>query len=315
MIRNILSILPLALSVTTFNASAEKYDANIIDSNYKLKISKHSDYHKNLTVSDKILNNNIYRTHEELNSTFDALNSLKQDFEPEIRKLVESTGLHYRWFNFNVTGPIEIKLSGTSNGSTRIEISKFSLYGKAKAEKSWYLNVYASITMKNAYASGEIDLSTGKISNLSLDSDFDFDFDSTLDYVIPGLDFILSSDLADTLTEKIIVNAIKKYNGYQTMYSLDKVIPAHKYIYDGVDIGWQLQQQLMGMIDGQFIKVTMKNLTLSPTTRAYLCQEPGSMSWESDFAEVNVSNTGYLKMSRIDVQNCRWNGSSGQPDY
>jgi hypothetical protein len=319
------SILPftlLAMLVCSFSAvsaasNQPKYNTTIVDSDYILEMSKYQDYRRTLKVSDNILNSNIYKTHQKLLKSFTDLRALKSQLEPQIKKMVEDipyVGLHYRWFNFDVTGPIEVKLSGTSSGAIKIELSKFSLRGHLKAEKSWYLNVYGTLTMNNAYASGEIDLATGKVQNLTLHSGFDFDFDSTLKYVIPGFDLI-ATNWVEVLIRKELNESFSSINGYQTMYGLDSVIPAYKYVYEGIDIGWELRQQLLGMIDGEFIKITMKELALAPSTKPYACYEPGNMSWNSDFAEINISNKAFLKLSRTDVQKCEWNGSGGQTDY
>lgn len=293
--------------------AVNKYDSRIIDKNYKVDLSKYQDYQGGVTVSDELLNGNIIKTHQALISGFDSLNSLKYSLEPMIKEEMESIGIHYRWFNFNVTGPIEVKLSGTSNGTIKAEISKFSLYGKAKGEKSWYLNVYATLSMNNAYASGEFDLSTGKIINLRLKNDFEFDVDSTLNYIIPGID-----DLATIWLKGVIINnlasSISEYEGYKTIYGLNNVVPANKYVFNGVDFGWELDQLLTGMIDGEFIKITMNNVVLLPSTRP-ICYEPGSASWSNDIAEINLSNKAFMKISREVTQSCVWNGSGGETDY
>ncbi|CAM4116887.1 hypothetical protein [Shewanella denitrificans] len=317
--RSILPFALLAMIACSFSAvsavnNQPKYNTTIVDSDYILEMSKYQDYRGSLKVSDDHLNSNVYRTHQKLLKSFTDLRALKSQLEPEIKRLFDGTGLHYRWFNFDVTGPIEVKLSGTASGAIKLELSKFSLRGQVKAEKSWYLNVYGTLTMNNAYASGEIDLATGKVKNLTLHSKFNFDFDSTIKYLMPTSNFFiteLGNYLIDIISEKMIAS----YDGYQTMYSLDKVVPAYKYVYQGIDIGWELRQQLLGMINGEFIKITMKELALAPSTRPYACYEPGNVSWNSNFAEINISNKAFFKLSRTDVQKCEWNGSGGHTDY
>lgn len=305
----------MALSLFSINAfSAPKYDTDIVGSDYVLEISKYQDYHKKLTVSDSILNGNVRKTHKEILKSFQNIQSLESVLEPEIKKMFEGTGLHYRWFNFDVSGPIEVKLSGTSAGTVKIELSEFNLYGKVKAEKSWYLNVYATLSMKNADISGEIDLSTGKVSNVVVHSKFDFDFDSSVNFLFPFFDSIVEN-YGEIKIRESLNDVVKNINGHQTIYALDNVIPVNKYIYDGIDIGWELEQQLENMLNGEFIKMTIKNLAISPSTRPYACYEPGNVSWSSNFAEVNISNKAFLKIGRKDTQYCKWNGSGGQTDY
>lgn len=313
-------ILIISLALISFGSysalpKSPKYDTRITDKNYNLEVSKYGDYRRSLKLSDDILNGNIYKTHEKLNQSFEDLRGLRDKIEPMIIESIPSF-LHYRWFNFDVRGPIEVKLSGTAGGAVKLEISKFSLYGKAKAEKSWYLNVYATLRMDNAYAAGEIDLATGKISNLKLRSNFDLDIDSSLNYLIPYFgDKILENLLKKELIESLD-DAIIEANGYQTIYGLNNVIPPHKYVHEGVDLGWELQQKMAGLIEGQFIKITMKDIPLLENTRPNLCYEPGPMSWTTpDIVEVNISNDAFLKINKTYVQYCQWNGSGGETDF
>lgn len=305
----------LAMSLFSLNASsASKYDTHIVDSDYVLDISKYQDYHRKLTVSDNILNDNVRKTHEKILKSFQDIQSLEAVLEPKIREMFEGSGLHYRWFNFDVSGPIEVKLSGTPAGTVKIELSEFNLYGKVKAEKSWYLNVYATLSMNNADISGEIDLSSGEVRNVKVHSKFDFDFDSSINFLFPFFDSIIEN-YGEIKIRESLSDVISNVNGHQTMYGLDKVIPANKFIYDGIDIGWELEQQLTSMLDGQFIKMTIKDLSLLPSTRPYACYEPGNTSWSSNFAEFNISNKAFLRIGRKDTQYCKWNGSGGQTDY
>ncbi|WP_298772191.1 hypothetical protein [uncultured Shewanella sp.] len=308
-------LLSILLSISS-TSSAAKYTSVISSKDYSFELSKDKNYKKKLKISDKSLNGNIIKTHKLLDNAFVNLQSLKQKIEPELKKAMEDSGLHFRWFNFSVTGPIEIKLSGTSSGKIKAEISKFSLYGKAKAEKSWYLNAYATLSLKNAYASGEYDPSTGKINNLQLKSKLKFDFDSTLNYVIPHID-----DIASYFGKKLIIknmnNIVSEYQGYKTAYGLNKVIPANKYVYNGIDFSWKLDQLLTGMIAGEFIRISINDVDLNPSAKPLICSQPGQMSWNKKITEISLSDEVYFKINRKVTQNCQWSGGGGStfPDF
>ncbi|GLS83239.1 hypothetical protein [Paraferrimonas haliotis] len=313
-------IFSIVLCFAAFSSKADvaqlnnKYDAYITGTYYSADLSDNGSYSPSLKVSDSVLNGNIRKSHQEIIQLYTDLRDIRHDLENEIKDFFEDNFLHYSWLRFSITGPIEVKLTGLGNNKIQVNLSKFSVYARVKAENSWWLNVYATMNMPSAEFVAELDIYTGELSNMQLLSNYSIDLDSSIDYLLPGFSNIFTIAF-NFYFDDPIGDALTTLDGTVTALALENVIPVNEYVYNGVDFGKEIIEHLDNMLDGEFIHIVANDFPLVQSPKAHFCVEPNLMSWYEAIAEVNVSNRAYMRIGRDINQNCVWNGSGGQPDY
>ncbi|WMB73757.1 hypothetical protein RA178_03780 [Shewanella oncorhynchi] len=319
-----LSVLIASLCLSTFSVNSEEYkwDAEIISKNYDLSIAGNANYTSPIVINGSVVSNKLNITHFDINNIYLKLQQeTTTRLIPEISKIVEKASIHLRSVQATYSAPIKFKLTGKSNGGIEVKVTIPNLNIVAKAEKSWYLDVKAKLNMSNIVVSGDYNLITGVIDNPQFSATKSVDVDSNFGPFLGPLEMLTIDNIAEYIisigvTKVITQTLLSVQNSDTKILGLDQIVQPNKYIVNNIDVGQFIKESLSGLLDKQYIEVTLYQQSLTPEPMPYRCFEPSNVTWSNNIAEVHLSGKHFLRIKRDTTQKCTWNWGSGQqPDY
>lgn len=316
--------LTVLLTLSTFTVSAEQYkwNADITSKTYDLNISGNANYTSPIVINGSVVSNKLNITHFDINNIYLKLQQeTTTRLIPEISKIVEKASIHLRSVQATYSAPIKFKLTGKSNGGIEVKVTIPNLNIVAKAEKSWYLDVKAKLNMSNIVVSGDYNLITGVIDNPQFSATKSVDVDSNFGPFLGPLEMLTIDKIAEYIisigvTKVITQTLLSVQNSDTKILGLDQIVQPNKYIVNNIDVGQFIKESLSGLLDKQYIEVTLYQQSLTPEPMPYRCFEPSNVTWSNNIAEVHLSGKHFLRIKRDTTQKCTWNWGSGQqPDY
>lgn len=305
-----LSLSALALSATLFSFSSFAKYIEYIPANgwsaegkvtYKNGSTQFSKTHKSSTlrkITSKAHQIESYET------------QLRSQIRSEIQKQINGKASLKR-YSFNVNGDLEIRLRGLSNGNIEARVGNISVASSAKIKKSWYARGRININSNKLYLTGTYNPITGKLNNLTANSNFkvnvDVDVDSALDWLIPGFNWLVTNKLEDKIESSVkssIYSALNsRTNGYEdVLFGLDRYLPHGKYVYRGKDYAVELENAFKDLVSGE-------SITVKAYTRSKSLRNNGSVN--IGHVDINISNHLFLKVNDTITTRTRWEPECG----
>lgn len=303
--KSIINYFLAALIVVSTNAQAESGWVDILyDVNYSGEVT----YSNAGSTYSYAYENDDYQSIISKAAQIQALeNTISAKLKAAIQQAIYGE-LSLRNFSFSLTGPIKLVLTGRPDGSVNARFGGFGLHASGKLRKNSLLYAHFALDTDIIWMTGDYDIHTGKISNISPEGnwnvDFDVDIDSILDFIPLFNTLITQSFESDLEAEALLIisSHINASSSYENMvFGLNEILPSGIYVFDGIDLAQLVKDEFISLISGESIAIT-----LTESMRTFRTSSGYYSSYMMDNISINISDHLFIDFTETPIFHRRW---------